>query len=148
MNKIRVSNPHKFSIGVSFFNGTERAILPGSFTLMTREEIEYLASFAPGLFEGEKLLRLEDRELAAELGFIDSVDDPMFDEDEIRKHLNQRAQQMKAWLDGVEEPYLLDEICDVAMKMDLPASKLQILQERMPERKFWNMPESESLSIN
>ena len=127
MNKIRVSNPHKFAIGVSFFNGTDRAILPGSFTLMTREEIEYLASFAPSLFEGEKLLRLEDRELAAE----------------IRKRLNQRAQQVKAWLDGIEEHYLLDEICDVAMKMDLPASKLQLLQERMPTREFWKMSERE-----
>ena len=148
MNKIRVSNPHKFAIGVSLFNGTDRAILPGSFTLMTREEIEYLASFAPSLFEGEKLLRLEDRELAAELGFIESMDDPVFDEDEIRRHLNQRAQQMKTWLDSIEEGYLLDEICDVAMKMDLPASKLQILQERMPTREFWKMPESESLSVN
>ena len=42
--------------------------------------------------------------------------------------------QLKAWLDGVTEPYLLDAICDVATEMDLPASKLQLLRERMPER--------------
>ena len=43
---------------------------------------------------------------------------------------------MKAWLDGVREPYLLDAICDVAAEMDLPASQLQVLQERMPDREF------------
>lgn len=44
--------------------------------------------------------------------------------------------QVKAWLDGIHEAYLLDAICDVAAQMDLPASKLQLLQERMPEREF------------
>ena len=34
------------------------------------------------------------------------------------------------------EPYLLDAIYDVAAEMDLPASKLQLLKERMPEREF------------
>lgn len=44
--------------------------------------------------------------------------------------------QVKAWLDGIREPYLLDAICDVATEMDLPASKLQLLKERMPNREF------------
>ena len=134
--KTRVCNPHKFPIGVTLQNGMERAILPRSFALLTRDDIEYIASMAPKLFEDGKLLRLEDRNLAVELGFIESVESPVLDEEEIRKRMNQRVAQVKTWLDGIHEAYLLDAICDVAAQMDLPASKLQLLQERMPSREF------------
>lgn len=136
MDKIRVYNPRKFAVGLTFMNGTERAIQPGSFALLTKDEIEYLASVSPALFDGEKLLRVEDRSLAVELGFVESVDKPVLNDEEIRRNLGQRVSQVKAWLDGIEEAYLLDAVCDVAATMDLPASKLQMLQERMPEREF------------
>lgn len=136
MEKIRVYNPRKFAIGLRLAHGTERTVLPGSFTLLSKEDIEHLASFAPALFQDEKLLRMEDRNLTVDLGFIDSSDKPVLDEEEIRKRLGQRATQIKTWLDGIDEAFLLDAICDVAAQMDLPASKLQILQERMPEREF------------
>lgn len=136
MEKIRVYNPRKFAIGLTLANGTERTVLPGSFTLLSKEDIEHLASFAPALFQNEKLLRVEDRSLTAELGFIDSTDKPVLDEEEIRRCLSQRVSQVKTWLDGIDEAFLLDAICDVASTMDLPASKLQLLQERMPEREF------------
>lgn len=136
MEKIRVYNPRKFAIGLTLANGTERTVLPGSYTLLSKEDIEHLASFAPALFQDEKLLRIEDRNLTVELGFIDNIEKPVLDEEEIRKNLGQRVGQVKAWLDGIHEAYLLDAICDVAAQMDLPASKLQLLQERMPEREF------------
>lgn len=136
MEKIRVYNPRKFAIGLTLANGTERTVLPGSYTLLSKEDIEHLASFAPALFQDEKLLRIEDRSLSVELGFIDDFDKPVMDEEEIRKNLGQRVSQVKTWLDGISEAYLLDVICDVASTMDLPASKLQLLQERMPEREF------------
>ena len=136
MEKIRVYNPRKYAIGVILQNGTERSILPGSFALLTKDDIEYLASIAPALFEGEKQLRLDDRNLAVDLGFVESVDQSVLDDEEIRKNLGQRASSVKAWLDSIHEAYLLDAICDVADQMDLPASKLQLLQERMPEREF------------
>lgn len=88
MEKIRVYNPRKFAIGVILQNGTERSILPGSFALFSRDDIEYLASIAPVLFEGEKQLRLEDRNLAVELGFIESTEQPVLDGEEIRRNLS------------------------------------------------------------
>ena len=103
MEKTRVYNPRKYDIGLLLQNGSERVIHAGSFALLSRDDIEYLISIAPALFEGEKQLRIG---------------------------------QLKAWLDGVSEPYLLDAIYDVAMTMDLPASKLQLLQERMPDKEF------------
>ena len=136
MEKIRVYNPRKFAIGVILQNGAERAILPGSFALLSKDDIEYLASIAPALFEDENLLQIGDRTVAVDLGFIDSLEKPVLDADEIRRCLGQRISQVKAWLEGIEEEYLLDTICDVAAEMDLPASKLQLLKERMPEREF------------
>lgn len=136
MDKTRVYNQRKYSIGLILQNGAERVIHPGSFALLARDEIEYLASIAPSLFEGEKQLQLEDRALAAQLGFIEDAQAETLDAEAIRKHLSQRVAQVKAWLDGISEPYLLDAICDVAAEMDLPASKLQILQERAPGREF------------
>jgi hypothetical protein len=136
VDKTRVYNQRKYSIGLALQNGLEYTIKPGSFALLTRDEIEYLASIAPTLFEGEKQLRLEDRALATQLGFVEGAQVESLDAEAIRKHLSQRAPQVKAWLDGIREPYLLDAICDVAAEMDLPASKLQLLKERMPNREF------------
>lgn len=136
MDNTRVYNQRKYSIGLILQNGAERVIHPGSFALLARDEIEYLASIAPSLFDGEKQLRLEDRALAAQLGFVDDAQAETLDAEAIRKRLSQRVPQVRVWLEGVTEPYLLDAICDVAAEMDLPASKLQLLKERMPEREF------------
>ena len=79
MEKFKVYNPRKFAIGMILQNGSERAIQPHSFALLSRDDIEYLASIAPVLFEGEKLLRLEDRALSAQMGIIDSDAQPALD---------------------------------------------------------------------
>lgn len=136
MEKIKVYNARKYAIGLILQNGAERVILPGSFALLTRDDIEYAGTIAPQLFVGEKQLYLEDRQLAAQLGFIDDPAVPRMDAEEIRKKLGMRPAQVKAWLDTVQEDYLLDAICDVATTMDLPASKLQLLQDRLPARDF------------
>lgn len=140
--KIRVYNDRKYPIGLILPNGLERVVHAQSYTLLSREEIEYAASNAPRLFEGERQLRLEDRGLSQQMGFIESAEQPVLDDAEIRKKLNLRASQMKGWLDSVTEDYLLDAIFDVAMAMDLPASKLQILRERMPDKE-WLEPDKE-----
>ena len=136
MEKTRVYNQRKYDVGMILQNGAERVVHPGSFILLSRDEIEYLASIAQALFDGEKQLRLEDRALAAQLGFVDDAQAETLDAEAIRKRLSQRVPQVRVWLEGVTEPYLLDAICDVAAEMDLPASKLQLLKERMPEREF------------
>lgn len=136
MEKIRVINDRRYDIGLRLQNGTERVVKAGSYTLLPSEEIEYIASQAPGIFRDERQLRLEDRELALNLGFIQNTSAPVFDETEIRKQLSGRTQQIRAWLETIEKPYLLDEVYTVAMTMDLPASKLQLLQEKMPDREM------------
>lgn len=135
-DKMKVYNDRKYPVGLILQNGLERVVHSASYTLLSRDEIEFVASNAPRLFEGERQLRLEDRETAAQMGFIESAETPVMDDAEIRKKLSLRTNQLKAWLDGVSEPYLLDAIYDVAMTMDLPVSKLQLLQERMPDKEF------------
>ncbi|MBQ3478414.1 MAG: hypothetical protein IJH25_09595 [Clostridia bacterium] len=136
MDNFRVYNARKYAIGLILQNGVERVILPGSFALLTRNDIEYAGAVAPDLFVGEKQLYLEDRKLAFQLGFIDDPESPMLNADEIKKKLVLRPAQLKTWLDTIQEAYLLDTICDVAATMDLPASKLQLLQDRLPARDF------------
>lgn len=136
MEKRRVYNERKYDIGLVMQNGVERVVHPGSFVLLDQDEIEYAASIAPALFEGEKQLRLEDRSLSVKLGFVQSEHDETLSHEFIRKKLVARNPVIKAWLDSVTEPYLLDVIYDVAVTMDLPASKLLLLRERMPEKEF------------
>lgn len=95
-----------------------------------------MASVAPALFEGEKQLRLDDQAVSVELGFIDTPDNKPLDEAEIRKHLGQAPAKLRQWLDSLSEPYLLDAVYEVALTMDLPTSKLKVLQEKMPEKEF------------
>ena len=58
MEKTRVYNPRKYDIGLLLQNGSERVIHAGSFALLSRDDIEYLISIAPALFENEKLMTL------------------------------------------------------------------------------------------
>jgi len=134
LDRIKVCNDRRYDIGVRLSNNTERVIPAGGFALLPKEEVEYLFSIAPKLFAGERQLRLEDRKLAVEFGFIQDEAAPLFGDAEIRKQLAGRVAAMKKWLDGITEPFLLDEIFTVARAMDLPASKLQVLQEKFPDR--------------
>ena len=87
MEKTRVYNQRKYDVGLLLQNGSERVIHSGSFTLLSRDDIEYLISIAPALFEGEKQLSIEDRALAVQLGVIDSAQAEQMDAETIRKKL-------------------------------------------------------------
>ncbi len=135
MDKVKVYNDRKYDVGLILQNGSERVIHPGSFALLARDDVEYIASIAPALFMDEKQLRLENHEMAVQMGFAEEGAEKL-DAEAIRKHLTQRVPQIKSWLDTIKEAYLIDAICDVAADMDLPASKLQLLKERAPHREF------------
>lgn len=134
MEKVKVYNDRNHNVGLTLQNGTERVVQAKSYTLLTREDIDYLASIAPDLFIDECKLRLEDRKLAIDMGFIQDENAPMFDSAEIKKQLSGSAGKLRQWLHTIEKPFLLDEVFEVVKTMDLPASKLQILQEKFPDR--------------
>lgn len=88
MERCKVLNDRRYDIGLVLQNGVERVVKAGSYTLLSREEIEHIASVAPLLFMGETKLRLEDRALSVALGFVLDERVPLFGAAEIRKHLS------------------------------------------------------------
>ena len=57
-------------------------------------------------------------------------------DEEISKKLGGTAKKLDEWLKTITEGYVLERIYDKAITMNLPASKLRVLQDRMPGRNF------------
>lgn len=133
-NRIKVYNRQKFNIGIKLPSKPDGLnIAPGSFTYMTRDDIEYLMSLS-NLFQKGYLREEEGSNVVAEAG-IDTVNDPNFMSDaEIEKKLGASAKKVGEWLDTVDSEHTLDRIFDVAMNMNLPMNKLKVLNEKMPDR--------------
>lgn len=76
------------------------------------------------------------RDIIDSLG-IDLDKDPNFAADEdIKKHLSGSAKKIGEWMDTIVEPSVRDRIFDIAMEMNLPMNKIQVLQEKMPDHTF------------
>ena len=143
-NNIKLYNPQKFNVGLKLQGQMQGLdIKPGSFVMVSEDDVNYIASISSILQRG--ILRIENsaenkEDVAAEVNQnlgIDTKNDPLFADDlDIRQKLGGSAKKIGEWLDSVTEPYMLDRIYDVAMTMDLPASKLAKLREKMPERSF------------
>lgn len=137
-DKIVLRNPQKFDVGI--VTSPERPmgvnIRPGSFALVTQDELSYLASTSTLLVKG--ILRVDDKQAEAmqEIG-IDQANDPNFiTDEEIKKKLGGSAKKIREWLNTIEEGHILDHIYDAAMEMNLSLDKLKVLQEKMPNKTF------------
>lgn len=137
-DKIVLRNPQKFDVGI--VTSPERPlgvnIRPGSFALVTQDELAYLASTSTLLSKG--ILRVDEKQAEAmqEIG-IDQASDPNFiTDEEIKKKLGGTAKKVREWLNTIEEGYILDRIYDAAMGMNLSQDKLKALQEKMPDKAF------------
>lgn len=135
--KIKLMNPQKFDVGIiTLENKIGVNIKAGSFTLVTPDDIAYLASISDVFRRG--ILKVEEKniEVMQEAG-IDQQNDPNFiTDEEIQKKLSGTVKKMKEWLATIEEGYILDRIYDVAMNMNLSLDKVKALNEKMPEKKF------------
>ena len=135
--KIKLMNPQKFDVGIiTLENKIGVNIKAGSFTLVTPDDIAYLASISDVFRRG--ILKVEEKniEVMQEAG-IDQANDPNYiTDEEIQKKLSGTVKKMKEWLATIEEGYILDRIYDVAMNMNLSLDKVKALNEKMPDRKF------------
>lgn len=122
-DKVRVVNQTRYDIGVRLMNGIERNIHGGSFIVLDRDDVEYVMSIAPKLFAAPSQLLVKDDELLQTLGVAESEKEATVDREEIRKKISGSAKNLKAWLDTVEAPFVLDIVFQLAKEMDLPASK-------------------------
>jgi len=138
--KMRLNNPNAFAVGIIT---PEKAygvnILPGAFTMVTKDEVDYLMATSTLLRDG--VLRLageEQKELAANMGIEMENNANFMSDEDIKKKLSGNANQLRKWLNSDDiKPYVLDRIATIAKGMNLSMNKLQVLQEKLPEFDFF-----------
>lgn len=143
--KYRVFNKCKYNIGVVLANGQKISIRAGSFQLMSADDISYTESVCTeDKYFAQRMLVPYDGEgnevNLSEMGmYIDVSDTPHLSDDEIRAMLKQSVKKLEAWLANIEDPAELHGIYEVAKGMDdLPANKLRVLNQKMPNKDFIN----------
>lgn len=137
-NNIRLYNRTKFNIGIiTPGKPYGQNIVPGGFVMVSQDDVDYLSATSTVLQAGS--LQVDDahkEELAKNIG-IEMEDNANFmSDDDIKKKLSGNANQLKKWLSGDIEPYVLDKIADIAKGMNLSMNKVQVLQDRIPNYEF------------
>lgn len=133
IERVRVRNVAPYNVGLKAQNGIEYNIKAGTFQTMNREDVEYNMTIAPALFAAPARLIVEDEELNEIMG-IDPAESEIVDAAVAEKYLKGSAAKLRAWLEENREPHVLEIVCEAAQKMDLPTSKVRILQEFVPGR--------------
>lgn len=142
--RYRVYNECKYDIGVRLVNGQEIVIRHNSFQMLTADDINYIESVCTEIkFFAKKMLVPKDEHGEVldfqKLGmFVEEDPFPHLTDDEIAQKFKQPIKKIEEWLAGVEDPAELHGIAEVAKTLDLPASKLKVLNAKMPERDLVN----------
>lgn len=140
--RLRVYNRCQFDIGVKLLNGIGVSIKPGSFQVLSVNEILYIESICARrkLFASKLLVPVdaEGKDIAFEdLGlYPDEESSPHLNDAEIESLLKQSVKKVEAWLEKVDDPVELHAVYKVAKNMDLPSSKLKLLSTKMPEKEW------------
>ena len=137
--KFRVFNRCKYDIGVNLLSGQQANITAGNFIRLSVDDILHIEGTSKRkVFSSKMLVAVDDsnKDIAFEDlgGYPDLNATPHLSDEEIREKLNKSAKVIGAWLDSIEEPEELHAIFEVAKSMDLQASKLKILQAKMPTK--------------
>jgi hypothetical protein len=136
--RYRVKNMCRYDIGVQTTNGLRLMIAAGSFQLMTADDIAYVESICTvNKFFSKRMLVPYDsmgNEVPLDkLGMYVSEDEIQhMDDTTITTMLKQSPKKIEAWLADINDPAELDAISAVAKTMDLTASKLKVINAKMP----------------
>lgn len=136
--KIKVYNPTQHDVGVFLLDNplNGRNIRPGSFIFMTEADIEMLLATTRLFSEGHLKVEEKAEQILVDNG-IEMQDNPnLMTDEEIKKKFGMSAKKIGEWLNTVEADHVLDRIYQVAMSMDLPKTKLEVLRAKMPDREF------------
>lgn len=135
-DRVRVRNTTKYDIGLVTMNGFGYNIKPGLFMMMNRDDVEYNMALAPMLFEAPARLVVEDVELSQIVGIEDPKTATPTDA-ELNKILKGSAAKLKDYLEeNKRNEHILERIAALAKQADLPASKIRVMQEALPQRDF------------
>lgn len=138
--RYRVVNECKYDIGVKLMNGQQVVIKSHSFQMLTLDDINFIESICvENKFFAKKMLVVYDEtgkpvEFEKIGMFVEEDPFPHLNDDEIAALLKQSTKKIEEWLNGVNDPAELHGIFEVAKTMDLPASKLKVLNAKMPEK--------------
>lgn len=137
-DRVRVRNATKYDIGLTTMTGFGYNIKPGLFIIMNREDVEYNMALAPRLFEAPARLVVEDVELSQAVG----IDDPKAatpSDQELLKILKGNAGKLKDYIEKNRmNEHILERLAGLAKDADLPASKIKVMQDALPQRDFIN----------
>lgn len=136
--KIRLRNPQQFNVGIITIDKPYGLnIAPGAFTIVSKDDIDYLMATSTLLQRGILRVEGEQKEEVLEQMGVKEEDNANFMSDEdIKKKLSGNANQLRKWLDGDIEPFVLAKIAEIADGMNLNANKLQVLREKIPNHDF------------
>ena len=139
--RYRVYNRCNHDIGVYVSNGQMSLnIKAGSFVVLSVNDILYIESISNRrkFFSAKMLVPVDEnnKDLTLEdLGGFSAEDAPVhLNEDEIRTNLGKTFKGFKAWIDTVDDPVEIHAIWEVGKKMDLPQSKLKVIQAKIPNQ--------------
>ena len=139
--RYRVWNRAKFDIGLRLMSGVEMNIRPGSFQILTANDIIYIeATYTTSRFFGKKLLVITDdqnREIEiTTLGLQSPGEDAHQNDNEILAHLKSSNKKLEEWISQIEDKEELHAIYEVATSedVDLPLNKIKILRKYMPDK--------------
>lgn len=141
--RLRVWNRCKYDIGVTTTSGIQMNIRAGGFQVLSVNDILYIESVCRGkkFFSSKMLVAMGDdgKELSLEElgGYADEQSAPHMSDEEIKTMLSKKsAKAIEAWLQEIEDSEELHAIFEVAKKMDLPSSKLKVLNNKMPTKNW------------
>lgn len=136
----RVYNKCKYDIGVVGQNGIGRNIKAGSFQMLSADDIAFIESncATTKFFSQRMLVPVDDNNNEIQLDKLHIPQDPdlvvHLNDEEIIAALKGSAKKLEEWLKKIDDPAELHAIYKVATEMDLPASKLKVLNAKIPNK--------------
>lgn len=136
--KLRVYNRCNYDIGVTLTSGQKPNIRKGSFLPLSVDDILYIESISGNFlpFSSKKLVAVgqDGKDLTLEDigGYTNTYAEQHFSEEEIMANLKKPYKAVESWLNKITDPIELHAISEVAIKMDLPGSKLKLVQAKVP----------------
>ena len=153
----RVFNECPYDIGVELMNGNTTNIAAGKFIKISVDDIIHIEGrcnrrkfFSAGMLsiktDDGKRLTLEDLDWYTDTHTEETQ--KHYSEEEIEVQLRKPYKAFENWLKKVEDQSELYAIAQVAKKVDLPRSKLTILQARIPGEDMLEIEEEEDEKEN
>lgn len=136
--RYRVKNMCRYDIGVKLTNGLSVMIAAGSFQMMTADDIAYIESICTvNKFFSKRMLVPYDAQgnevpLDKVGMYVSEEEVQHLDDATIISMLKQAPKKIEAWLADINDPSELHSISTVAKTMDLTASRLKVINAKMP----------------